>query len=193
VASWDGIAVPARDYLFLAALGSVIAGVPTLYRPQLLARVLEPIGRLHPELVGTRLDRFLRTVEQIAADPRRLTQAILGALTVQLLLVAYHLAIAQAIGVPLGWKVGLVVVPVSLALQMAPVSVNGFGVREAVFTFFFAKLGLPVDAAIALSLLSAFLIMAFSISGGVVFLFRRSRGDRTSYDEDAWAESATAS
>ena len=40
-------------------------------------------------------------------------------------------------------------------MQMAPVSVNGFGVREAVFSYFFARLSLPADAAIALSLLSA--------------------------------------
>jgi hypothetical protein len=193
VATAEGIAVPARDYVWLAALGTIVAGLPTLYRPRLLARVLAPIGSLHPELVGTRVDKFLRAIEQIAEHPARLTQAILGALAVQFLLVLYHLAIAQAIGVSMTLTMGLVIVPVSLVLQMAPVSVNGLGVREAVFTFFFARLGLPVDAAIALSLLSAALVMLFSLSGGVVFLFRRSRGERTSYDEDAWGESATAS
>ncbi len=182
IATAEGIAVPARDYVWLAAFGSVVAGLPTLYRPRLLARILAPIGALHPELVGTRVDRFLRAVEQMAEHPGRITQAILGALAVQTLLVVYHLAIAQAIGVSLSLTMGLVIVPVSLVLQMAPVSVNGFGVREAVFTFFFARLGLPTDAAIALSLLSAALIMFFSLSGGLVFLFRRSRGEQMDFD-----------
>lgn len=182
IATTEGIAVPARDYVWLAAFGSVVAGLPTLYRPRLLARILAPIGALHPELVGTRVDRFLRAVEQMAEHPGRITQAILGALAVQTLLVVYHLAIAQAIGVSLSLTMGLVIVPVSLVLQMAPVSVNGFGVREAVFTFFFARLGLPTDAAIALSLLSAALMMFFSLSGGLVFLFRRSRGEQMDFD-----------
>lgn len=174
IASAEGIAVPARDYLWLGAVGSVLAGVPALLRPHLLARLLAPIGQIHPELVGARLDRLLQTLERIASDQPRLWQAVFGALLVQVVLVAYHLAIAQAIGVGLPWRLGLVIVPVSLALQMAPVSVNGFGVREAVFTFFFARLGLPTDAALALSLLSAALVMLFSLSGGLVFLFRKS-------------------
>ena len=182
IAAAEGIAVPARDYLWLAAFGCVAAGVPTLYRPRLLARLLAPVGTLHPELVGTRVDRFLRAVEQISGHPVRVTQALLGAVAVQTLLVVYHLVIAQAIGVSLTPTMGLVIVPVSLVMQMAPVSVNGFGVREAVFTFFFARLGLPADAAIALSLLSAALIMLFSLSGGAVFLFRRHRGERLDFE-----------
>jgi hypothetical protein len=149
--------------------------VPTLVFPQMLARLLAPLAALHPELFGTRVENFVATVRRLGADHARLWQAIAGALVVQLLLVGYHLAIANAIGTPLPWHLGLVIVPVSLALQMAPVSVNGFGVREAVFTYFFARLGLPADAALALSLLSAGLIMFFSLSGGVVFLVRRHK------------------
>ena len=185
LASRSGIPVPASDYVMLAALGTVLAGLPTLVWPGILAKVLSPLAAWHPELVGSRLDRFVGTVERLAADPSRLWQAIGGALVVQLVLVAYHLAIAQAIGTPLPWHLGLVIVPVSLVMQMAPVSVNGFGVREAVFTYFFARLSLPVDAAIALSLLSAGLIMVFSLSGGVVFLFRRHRGSLPALEDAA--------
>ena len=174
-AAHSGIPVPASNYVWIAAIGSVLAGLPTLVFPQLLGKILAPLAALHPELVGARVDRFVKTVERMGADPARLWQAIGGALVVQLILVAYHLAIAHAIGTPLPWRLGLVIVPVSLVLQMAPVSVNGFGVREAVFSYFFAKLGLPADAALALSLLSAGLIMLFSLSGGVVFLLRRNR------------------
>jgi hypothetical protein len=175
LAAYRGIPVPASNYMWIAALGTVLAGLPTLVWPHLLGRVLAPLAALHPELVGKRVDRFLRTVEQMGADHVRLWQAIGGALIVQLVLVAYHVAISHAIGSPLAWHLGLVIVPISLVVQMAPVSVNGFGVREAVFTYFFSRLGLPTDAALALSLLSAGLIMLFSLSGGVVFLVRRHK------------------
>ena len=35
---------------------------------------------------------------------------------------------------------------------MLPVSVNGFGVREATFSFYFTRLGLPIESALLMSL-----------------------------------------
>jgi uncharacterized integral membrane protein len=58
---------------------------------------------------------------------------------------------------------------------MVPVSINGFGVREAVFAFFFGRFGLPTDAAVALSLVSTGLVMALSLVGGGLFLMRKNQ------------------
>jgi uncharacterized membrane protein YbhN (UPF0104 family) len=60
----------------------------------------------------------------------------------------------------------------AIAVQMVPVSINGFGVREAVFVYFFARFGLTAEAAVALSLLGALLVMLVSLWGGVLFLLR---------------------
>jgi hypothetical protein len=56
---------------------------------------------------------------------------------------------------------------------MLPISVNGFGVREQLFGSYFKLLGEPVVDGVALSLMSAFLIMFFSISGAIAYLTRR--------------------
>ena len=66
-----------------------------------------------------------------------------------------------------------ILVPLSFIVQMLPVSVNGFGVREATFGLYFARLGLPLESALALSFIGAALIMLFSVSGAVVNLTRR--------------------
>ena len=50
---------------------------------------------------------------------------------------------------------------------MVPVSVNGFGVREATFTAYFSYIGLPAESALALSLTGAALVLCFSLSGAV--------------------------
>ena len=42
-----------------------------------------------------------------------------------------------------------VIVPLSFVVQMLPVSVNGFGVREATFSFYFTRIGLPIESALA--------------------------------------------
>ena len=39
-----------------------------------------------------------------------------------------------------------VIVPITFIVQMLPLSMNGFGVREATFGFYFGRLGLPLRA-----------------------------------------------
>jgi hypothetical protein len=60
-----------------------------------------------------------------------------------------------------------------LIVQMLPVSMNGFGVREATFGFYFSRLGLPLESALLVSLMGAAMIMLFSLSGAAVYVGRR--------------------
>jgi hypothetical protein len=55
---------------------------------------------------------------------------------------------------------------------MLPISVNGLGLREATFSFYFSRLGLPIESAVLLSLMGAALIMVFSLSGAAVYVTR---------------------
>ena len=96
------------------------------------------------------------------------------AIGVQAILVAFYAAIAQSLTIPISLVHLAVVVPMALAAQLLPVSVNGFGVREATFSYYFAGLRLPVESAVALSLVGAGLILLFSLSGGVLYLTRQS-------------------
>jgi hypothetical protein len=77
--------------------------------------------------------------------------------------------------IPVGFTALAVIVPISFIVQMLPVSMNGFGVREATFGFYFTRLGLPLESALLVSFVGAALIILFSISGGVVYLARQAR------------------
>ena len=105
--------------------------------------------------------------------PEALAGAFGGAIVVQMTIVAFYLLTAQGLSVPLPILLGAVLIPVSLVVQMAPISINGFGVREAVFAFFFRRFGLPPDAAVALSLVSTGMVMGLSLVGGLLFARRR--------------------
>jgi hypothetical protein len=56
---------------------------------------------------------------------------------------------------------------------MVPVSVNGFGVREATFGLYFTRLGLPLESAVMVSLMGAGLVMVFSLTGAAAYVARR--------------------
>ena len=127
--------------------------------------------RLHRSESGGGVGAERKTQLRARDDLLRTKEA--GAIVVQVTIVAFYLLTAEGLSVPLPIFLGAVLIPVSLVVQMAPVSINGFGVREAVFAFFFRRFGLPTDAAVALSLVSTGMVMGLSLVGGFFFLRRR--------------------
>ena len=62
--------------------------------------------------------------------------------------------------------------PLAGVVQMIPLSINGFGVREAMYSLYFTRIGLPIEAAILLSLTSTALVMLYSLTGAAVYVGR---------------------
>lgn len=160
--------------LWLAFGAGMTGAVAALVRPQILSRLLHPLRVLHPEWVGERLARLESALARFREAPAGLAACFAGAVLVQVLLVGFYLAIARSMAIPVGFTELAVIVPLSFLVQMLPVSVNGFGVREATFGFYFARLGLPLESALLVSFVGAVLMMLFSTSGGVTYLVRRS-------------------
>jgi hypothetical protein len=69
---------------------------------------------------------------------------------------------------------------------MLPLTINGFGVREAVFAFF-ARLHLGLSPALALSLGSTGLIMLFSLSAGHCSCYASTAVKSPPRAADTWA------
>ncbi|TAK15145.1 MAG: flippase-like domain-containing protein [Acidobacteria bacterium] len=161
-------------WLWLGLGGGTLAIAVTLTQPGLIGKILTPLRVFHQEWVDERINQLLASLEKFAARPSALVRCLLGSVVVQVILVWFYAAIARAMGVPMPAVHLAVLIPMSFVVQMLPVSVNGFGVREAIFGLYFAKLGLPRESAIALSFLGAALIMLFSVSGAFVMLARKS-------------------
>ena len=77
-----------------------------------------------------------------------------GAVFVQATIVLCYVAVAHALGVNIAAFDLAVIVPISFIVQMLPVSVNGFGVREATFSYYFTRVGLPIESALLVSLVA---------------------------------------
>jgi uncharacterized membrane protein YbhN (UPF0104 family) len=152
-------------------LGAVIA-TPALLMPEAATKLLAPLRIFHAEWVDARLAKLTFALTKFKETPKALAGCFAGAVIVQGVLVLFYLAIARSMGIPIGFSELAVIVPVSFIVQMVPLSVNGFGVREATFGFYFTHLGLPLESALLVSFMGAALIMMFSLSGGVVYLAR---------------------
>lgn len=170
-----GVIGPSLLWLaFAAATGAVVALVA---HPTLFVRLLKPIQRLHPEWVGERLLRLEGLLARLRRAPGALAVCLLVAVGSHLLLVLFYLMIARSLAIPVSYWQLTVVVPMTFLVQMLPMSVNGFGVREASFAYYFTRMGLSIEQALLVSFMGAAVIMLFSVSGAAAYAARnRSMG-----------------
>lgn len=160
------------SWLWAGFIGGAIAFAPAVLAPAGVGRLLQPLTVLHPEWVGSRIDNLTSTLARFREHPVAILSCFAGAVFVQSTIVVFYIAVAHALHIPVqGWDLA-VIVPLSFIVQMLPVSLNGFGVREATFTFYFTRVGLPIESALLTSLIAQALIMLFSVSGAAIWFSR---------------------
>jgi hypothetical protein len=160
------------SWLWAGFFAGMIASAPAVLAPAGVGRLLQPLTVLHPEWVGSRIDSLTATLERFRDHPVSMLSCFGGAVFVQGTIVVFYIAVAHALHIPVeAWDLA-VIVPLSFIVQMAPVSLNGFGVREATFTFYFTRVGLPIESALLTSLIAQVLIMLFSVTGAAIWFSR---------------------
>ncbi len=158
--------------LWLCLAAGAALSMPAVLAPAGVGRLLQPLRALHPEWVGERITRLTDALARFRAEPAALARCFGGALLVQVMFVGFYGAVARSMSIPIGVTHLAVIVPLSLVVQMLPISLNGFGVREATFGFYFTRLGLPLESALALSLVGAGLVVLCSLAGAGVYVLR---------------------
>lgn len=163
--------------LWMLFAGALAVAVPAVLFPQGVAALLRPLHAIHQEWVEVRVERLTTALAKFRDAPGALVNGFLASVLAQGLLVGFYASIAQALHLAVPASHLGVVVPLSFIVQMLPVSVNGFGVREATFGYYFRLFGEPLESALALSFLGAALVMLFSTSGAVAYLTRSRRSN----------------
>src|SRR4051812_11826637 len=169
-----GGALPiAPGWLWTGFLLGAALSAPAVLAPAGFGRMLQPLRVFHPDWIDNRIEKLPAVLARFRDRPSALAGCFGGAVFVQAGTVAFYLAAAYALHIAIGPGDLAVIVPLSFLLQMAPVSINGFGVREAAFTVYFARLRLPLESALLVSLVPTMLVMLFSLSGAAVYVGRR--------------------
>jgi uncharacterized membrane protein YbhN (UPF0104 family) len=160
-------------WLWAGFLICAATAAPVLLVPAGVGRLLQPLTLLHPEWIGDRIEKLTTVLARFRDRPSALIICFCSAVFVQALGVVFYVAVAYALRVNVApWDLA-VIVPIATVVQMMPVSVNGFGVREATFSFYFTRVGLSIESALLVSLVAAGLTMLFSLSGAAVYIARR--------------------
>lgn len=158
---------PGRFALSVAAfLGVNLSLIGLLLLPRLAdgaVRALLPAG-----LAAGTADT-LRAIRAGLSDLRILGPVLALSIVFQSLVAAVNAALFSALGVPVGLGACLIFTPMIFALTMLPLSLSGFGVREAAYAYFFAFVGVPMADAVAVSLAFFGLVAIISLPGAPLF------------------------
>jgi hypothetical protein len=128
-----------------------------------LARIRSRAASLYEALVPYREARWRGLIAAATA------QSFLFQVVV--ILVVFLNANALGLSVPLAALA--VFVPLISLAGMLPVSVNGLGLREALYLLLFGRVGVPADAAVSMALLYFAVTLVASLPGGVVYALQR--------------------
>ena len=166
--------VPSLQWLLLLAVGAIAIAGWLIFAPA--GRRLESLlGNRHP-LLRRPLGLLEKIVSSFALFSGRhdvLLRALGLSLLAHLTSIVVHMLLLNALGIQAPLHSMFIVVPLAFLLMMVPVSINGIGLREAVFVFLLSAFGVGAEQAIAFAWASFGLTLAQGVVGGVVFLLRR--------------------
>jgi glycosyltransferase 2 family protein len=163
-------------WLWAGFLAGAAASAPAVFAPDGVGRLLQPLTVFHPEWVGGRIKKLTAALSRFRDRPVALAGCFGGAIFVQAATAVFYFTVAHALHLDVTlWDLA-VIVPLSFIVQMLPLSVNGFGLREATFAFYFTRVGQPIESALLLSLVATALTMLFSLTGAAVYVGREQLG-----------------
>jgi uncharacterized protein (TIRG00374 family) len=154
----------------VALVLAVFAGLSALVAS---SRVRARAGRLVPWLRGSVVGRVAGHMGEAFGDRQAVAKVLALSFAFQAVVVLVGWTTLLAVGAPVTLAACFAFIPIISALQLVPISLNGLGVREGAYVFFFGTIGVAAGQAVAASLLFGLVVTAVSLAGGVLFVARR--------------------
>ncbi|WP_426442431.1 lysylphosphatidylglycerol synthase transmembrane domain-containing protein [Bradyrhizobium genosp. P] len=157
--------------IFVLAVGGLAALFSLDFLPSFLLRVkfLSPLASISIE--GRRL----------VSDPRRLGVIFSLALLGTAINIYAYQRIAQSMGADLSFVDWVLVVPPVTLVQLLPISLAGWGIREAALVVVLSAFNIPSEIALTISLLFGACQILIALPGGLIWI--------TGWDLDAGSRS----
>lgn len=121
------------------------------------------------------LAKLLGIIDALGAYRERrsaLWRGIALSVVLQGLVVVFYWTLGQALGLGLPFVAYLSIVPIAIVVMMAPVTINGIGLREMIFVLLLGLWSVDKAAALAFAWLEFTVFLGFGLIGGIVHAFR---------------------
>ncbi|MBU0548927.1 MAG: flippase-like domain-containing protein [Candidatus Omnitrophica bacterium] len=121
-------------------------------------RAGEVLGNLHFEIYNFRTQKNI------------ILKNFLYSFIIQLIVPLTFYLICLSLGARINPIYFFILVPIIATISALPISIGGFGLREASSIYFFVKVGVSAEIALTVSLLSFFMIFLSGIVAGVIYV-----------------------
>lgn len=149
-------------------------GIPIAFFVARWANPLKIILRIYPKATMlpfySKIENLVNTIHRYPM--RALLSALLISLPFTLNLILVQVTIADAFNVHLPFGVFALFVPIIAIINLLPITFNGLGLREGIYTFLFVPIGVPAATAVSMSLAFYFLRFSAGLLGGLMYAFR---------------------
>lgn len=122
------------------------------------------------------VNSFLQDMGAFSHDKKALFLVTLLSFVVQFIVIGIIIVIGRRIGIEASIFYYFIFVPLIILLSFLPISLNGIGIREWAFVFFFSTVGASKVEAISLSLSFFFVTVAASLFGGLSYFLWKEDG-----------------
>lgn len=122
-----------------------------------------------------KLYQLIHAVKQYKGKKNLLLRVIWLSVCFQVIVVILNYYLFLALGKPVTLLACALYIPIISALAMVPLSINGLGVREGAYVYFFAQIGVDAALAVTASLLFFLVVIVASLPGGVLFALEGER------------------
>jgi uncharacterized membrane protein YbhN (UPF0104 family) len=148
--------------LFALYVGGVIAFIAMTSQ-----RTIEWLCSIKIAFV-TKATKVLRSFNTYRSSGGTLAHVLALSFLFQLNIVIINKVYSLGLGIEVPFSTLLVIIPVIYLTEMLPISINGLGVRESAFVFFFGLIGNTREEGLALSLLVISMRYVMGIVGGAL-------------------------
>ncbi|MDP2211779.1 MAG: lysylphosphatidylglycerol synthase transmembrane domain-containing protein, partial [Candidatus Aquicultor sp.] len=119
----------------------------------LYAHRLAPILSRYEASIAGKLKETAESIRSSVENKNTLVKVLFYSFIFQLMVVSINVFIIKALGLHVPIAFVFLFIPIIFAITMLPISMNGLGLREATYAYFFAQAGLSTEESVTISLL----------------------------------------
>lgn len=167
------------DYntLFLVVIIIFVLAVVFLF-VLLNPKLLKPLNFIFKIKFMRKIKDKIRSIIEafnVLKDKKALAMVIFLSFLMQFNVILHYFFVALALKIEVSFVSFLFMVPIVLLIAMIPISIGGMGIRENTTAYFLQSFGVAASKAAIFPLLILFLLLLFSIIGGVILLIRKPK------------------
>ncbi len=166
--------LPGLSYWLIAAFVGLSGTLAFLLLRRGEAGLPPALAQRLPLKVADKLSAIGQAVTMFNGQPQVLWRGLGLSIVLQVNVVTFYWLLSQALGLDVNYGSWFLIAPIAIFVMMVPISINGIGVREAIFIFLLSQWGVPTSVAIALAWLEYGIFLAFGLIGGAIYMIRKT-------------------